>query len=83
VRTLFMGSRDISDHSVSYYLLADECGELGENYGVAIEDREGETSHVAGITPSQCRILGLVSALMKYAVTPATLRDVIEDWILE
>lgn len=81
MRALLMGERVICRKPVDYYLLAEELGET-ESYGVEISCEDGEAESVRGITLSQNRILCLLMLLMEQTVTPVTLRDVVEDWLL-
>lgn len=82
MRTLFIGRKEIRKQPVDYYLLTDEFENFCENYGVQISCAGGEASAVRGLTISQNKILLLLSTLMKYAVTPTTLQDVVDDWLL-
>jgi hypothetical protein len=54
----------------------------GESYGVAVALEGGESSSVRNVTLSQREILRLVGALVRGRVTPASLQDVVEDWLL-
>jgi len=81
MRTLLMGKKEIRETQVEYYPLAEDCGEIGECYGVEVVCSDGEAVHIPRITLSQSRILMLLSTLMEYLVTPTTLRDVVEDWV--
>ena len=81
MRRIFMGTARCLDHPIRYYLLA-EAGEDGtETYGIGVE-YAGETAEIPNITPFQHRIQKLAEALMQGCVTPTTLRDVAEDWLL-
>lgn len=81
MRRIFMGTALCQDLPVRYYLLA-EAGEDGtETYGISVE-YAGEAAEIPNITPFQHRIQKLAEALMQGCVTPATLRDVTEDWLL-
>ena len=62
---------------VRYFLLED-----GESYGVGIS-LEGEAADVPGLSPSRTRVWELREALVRGAVTPVALRDVVDDWLLE
>ena len=81
MRSLRMGERQVAGRAVTYYLLAEELEIPGEYYGVGVESAGGERVSVPGITVSQSRIAELVGLLIRGAVTPATLRDVVEDWL--
>ncbi len=52
-----------------------------ESYGVRIRGEGGETAEVPDLTVSSARIGELVELLVRNAVTPCTLRDVIDDWL--
>ena len=83
MRSIFMGVKRIQEKELDYYLLADELENTGENYGVQVCYANGETDCVRGITFSQSQIMRLLVTLMEQTVTPVTLRDVVEDWILQ
>ena len=76
-----MGRRQLCKQPVSYYLVTEDYEDFGERYGVRVEnDSESET--ICGITVSQTGIFELIAALMAGRVTPTTVRDVVEDWLL-
>lgn len=81
MRSVFMGSRRLSGEVLNYHLLIEEVEDLGENYGVLLEGF-GQTEAIPGITVVQNRALSLLEQLRHGAVTPASLRDVVEDWLL-
>lgn len=82
VHSVLMGKQEILERSAAYYLLEEELG-VCESYGVAVCLDNGEQCRISGITCSQTGILRLIAALMRGAVTPVALRDVVEDWILQ
>ena len=82
MRSLFMGRKIVLERAMDYYLLTEELGEAWESYGVEIAYTDGENAKICGITLSQRQILLLISKLIECTVTPTTLRDVIEDWLL-
>ena len=81
MRRIFMGTALCQDLPVRYYLLAEDREDETETYGVGVE-YAGEIEELPNITPFQHRIQKLAEALMQGCVTPATLRDVTEDWLL-
>lgn len=83
MRALLVGRREIQDQPMDYYLLAEECENLCENYGVEISCASGEDVAVPGITPSQNKITGLLALLLQHTVTPSALRDIVDDWLLQ
>lgn len=79
MRSLLIGKKVVQKKPIEYYPLTDEFGSQCESYGIGISSADGEETAVHGITLSQGKILWLVSALMEHTVTPATLRDVVDD----
>lgn len=68
----------------AYYVLVEliECQGLQcENYGVAVEEKEGDQVEILGITTSQQRIESLLRLLSKHQVSPIALGDVVADWL--
>lgn len=63
-------------------MLIEELSDSIENYGVELICVNGERARVCNVTPSQSKIMLLLSQLMQYAVTPVTLRDIVDDWLL-
>ncbi|MEG1988300.1 MAG: DUF6514 family protein [Oscillibacter sp.] len=76
-----MGKKQALETPVEYYLLAEDRDTLGESYGIRIICGE-EKESVRDITMSQNKILALLDRVMTGVVTPITLRDVVEDWLL-
>ena len=52
-----------------------------ESYGVKVAEQGGEQASVENITCSASRIDELSELLTRNGVTPATLRDVVLDWL--
>ena len=66
---------------VRYFLLEEKLEE-GERYGVGISMGE-EVADIPNLSPSRARVQELAEALVRGGVTPLTLRDVVDDWLLE
>ena len=81
MRSVFMGSSSPGGKTVTYHLLVEEVEGLGENYGILLEGF-GQTEAIRGITVIQDRALTLLEQLRQGMVTPVSLRDVVEDWLL-
>ena len=81
MRKLFVGEARCRALPARYYLLEEEL-ENRVSYGVQIE-LEGEEASVRDLSPARQRVLELAEALARGAVTPAALRDVADDWLLE
>ena len=69
-----------------YYILVDEMAVAGgfacESYGVKVaEAGGGDVAAIPNITTSVTRIDALMELLTRNFVTPATLEDVIDDWL--
>lgn len=70
--------------SFSYYLLVEEIETQGffcENYGVAVQEKQGDISQICAITSNRERIETLISLLARNMVSPTTLADVVTDWL--
>ena len=81
MRRILMGTSCCHGETVKYYLLEDAAGSIAQQYGVFLECGSEQVS-LPGITVSQSRILALLDTLMSGSVTPVSLRDVVEDWLL-
>ncbi|MEQ2442860.1 DUF6514 family protein [Pseudoflavonifractor sp. CLA-AP-H29] len=90
MREMFVGTREEQGEDgravrCDYYILIDQM-EVGgsfacESYGVGIAESDGERVDLPNITTSAARIDELMELLTRNAVTPASLRDVVEDWL--
>jgi len=80
MRKLLMGESRCHAAQARYYLLEEESGET-VSYGVQVELEE-ETAAVRDLSPSRQRAAELAEALVRGTVTPVTLRDVVDDWLL-
>ena len=76
----FIGSVQCLTAQIHYYLLSEQISE-GMQYGVRAE-LEGEEMELPALSSSQERVQELLEVLMRGQVTPAALRDVVEDWLL-
>ena len=81
MRRILMGTAQCHDLPVRYYLLATAREDETETYGIGVE-YAGERVEIPNITPFQHRIQKLAETLISGLVTPATLVDVTEDWLL-
>ena len=73
-------------HEVRYYITAEDMtGEDGEvvceNYGLGVSSPDWGESTVRGITPLRERIERLAAEAVCAEVTPAGLRDAVEQWL--
>ncbi|MDD3347139.1 DUF6514 family protein [Oscillibacter sp.] len=67
--------------SIQYYLLVQESTGGMETYGVSVECGE-EQDLLPDLTISKWRVSALLEMLARGSVTPVTLRDIVEDWLL-
>lgn len=92
MREMFVGTREESaedgiKHSFDYYILIDQMDTRGglacESYGIKIAGagQSGDAAQVSNITTSISRIDELAELLTRNFVTPASLRDVVDDWL--
>ena len=79
MRKIWFGQSECCGAAVRYYLMAEEVAGI-ERYGLQIRYGD-ETETVPDITTSQRRIQSLLEILMQGGVTPATAREVVEDWL--
>ena len=80
MRRVFIGETEVLGEKTFYYLLESTDKLLG-GYGVEII-RGDERSRVHGLAVSGDRVWRLAELLLRCAVTPVTLRDVTEDWLI-
>ena len=81
MRKLFVGEARCRALPARYYLLEEDAEDCGA-YGVQVV-LAGEEASVRDLSPSRQRVLELAEAMARGAVTPAALRDVVDDWLLE
>lgn len=93
MQTLFVTRRTEQDElgtprSFDYFVLVDEVNAgdtfCCESYGVRIaeaDDTGHEAASVRHITTNMQRIDELMELLVRQFVTPATLQDVVADWL--
>lgn len=75
---------DCSEHPCRYGLLVEDIEVDGfhcESYGVVLADPAGNTGRCRHITVNATRISEFLDLLIRNAVTPTTLPDVVEDWL--
>jgi hypothetical protein len=60
----------------------DDYGDERESYGIKLTKREsGESAEIPDVTLSRRLIIGLAARLVRNAVTPVTLKEVVYDWM--
>lgn len=76
-----MGAAECEGAPIYYYLLVETLENGAEDYGVAVE-YGAQTALVPALTLFRARAEELLELLRRGRVTPATARDVAEDWLL-
>ena len=89
MRELFLRTLELRDEQgvprqYDYSILIGEM-DVGrfscESYGVKVAQRGGDAASVPNVTCSAQRIDELSDLLLRHGVTPATLADVVQDWL--
>lgn len=89
MRELFLKQLTLTDEKgqlrdYDYFITIDEM-DVGrfacESYGIRIEEQGGSQAAVRNITSSIARIDELSELILRNAVTPTTLSDVVSDWL--
>ncbi len=81
MRKRFIARASCCGRLVRYYLLVNAASGGSRMYGILIEGG-GSQEKIPAITPSRRRIQSLLEQLVQGCVTPVTVRDVVEDWLL-
>ena len=82
MRRVLVGEARCRASQARYYLLEEVSEETGRSYGVEVH-LNGETAAAANLSPCRRRVEALARALVRGTVTPLTLRDIVDDWLLE
>lgn len=80
MRRRLIGTAKCGDIAVRHYLL-EECTQETVVYGIEVECG-GECARLCDLTSSLGRMRSLAEGLVRGAVTPVAVRDVVEDWLL-
>ncbi len=81
MRRHLVGAARCRELPVRYYLLAGEVRNGSRMYGVLVEGG-GDRALIPSVAPSRRRVQALLTLMIQGRVTPATARDVVEDWLL-
>ena len=79
---MMMGERQVGELPVRYYLLAEQLPGGKVDYGLRLAVPGGDSAELRGIKVSSSAIRQLLSCLMRYEVTPMSLRDIVDDWLI-
>ena len=82
MQSMMMGERWIGETPVRYYLLADHLPGGKTDYGLRLAVPDGDSAELRGLTFSSRAIRELLDRLMRCDVTPVSLRDIVEDWLI-
>lgn len=64
-------------YNYSYYRLEEK-----NSYGVCIKDQKGAMAMIPNVTTKRCSVNTLLRKMIRCGVSPASMRDVVEDWLL-
>ena len=82
MRRCLIGTSRCGTAAIHYYLLTEDREDgLLECYGILVTCG-ADMEMIRNITVSQSAILQLLEILIHGTVTPVSLRDVLEDWLL-
>ena len=79
---MMMGERRVGLIPVRYYLLEERSPEGKADYGLRLTVPGGDSSELRGVTFSLSAIRRLLGRLMRCDVTPMSLRDIVDDWLI-
>lgn len=81
MRKQLIGEARCRELPVRYYLLEEAPDNGRRLYGILVE-HGGERISLLELTCSRRRAEALLGLLIRGCVTPVTVRDVVEDWLL-
>lgn len=67
-----------------YYFLVEEVKTptfFCENYGISVEERQGECVSIPNISTNLKRVETLIDLLVEHQVSPTVCFDVVADWL--
>ena len=79
---MMMGERRVGLIPVRYYLLEERSPEGKADYCLRLTVTGGDSSELRGVTFSLSAIRRLLGRLMRCDVTPMSLRDIVDDWLI-
>lgn len=83
MKCYFWGRRRVGEHSVRYYLLAERLPEGRMEYGFRLVIPGGECAELPSVTVSRRRARRMLGSMLRGAVTPVSLHDIVEDQLAE
>ena len=81
MRKLPMGAVECRGFPIHYALLVETLEDNAEVYGISVEYRAEEVT-LPAVTACRRKAEELLALLRRGSVTPATVQDVAEDWLL-
>ena len=82
MKTCFVGSAECLDQPIRYSLTVSLAEDEKEQYGVLVEYQDEQCS-VPAITASKEATLSLIELMIRGAVTPVSVQEIVEDWLLQ
>ena len=81
LQRILMGTAETGRGSIFYYLLSGGGQPGRESYGVLVEYL-GEQTAICNLSSSKEEMQSLLACMQRGTVTPVSVMDVVEDWIL-
>ena len=78
MRRVYIGSACCGEVPVRYFMLTSGR----DRYGILVE-KGAERVEIPSLAGSRRRVRELLDRMLRGAVTPVTVRDVVEDWLAE
>jgi hypothetical protein len=64
--------------------IVDDYGASRDSYGIKLTSSEsGESAEIPNVTLSRRNIIGLAAKVVRNAVTPVSLKEVVYDWLVD
>lgn len=80
MRTYYVGTAGCLGYPI-YYYLTEETKDGVKSYGVLVKFKERH-AYIPNLAPSRNLVQSLLETLIAGAVTPLTVHDIIDDWLL-
>jgi len=81
LQKLFVGVAILRCRMIKYYLICSSRCAAQETYGALVEYL-GERVFIPDLSVSRQKVLALIGHMRRGRVTPAAVRDIVEDWLV-
>jgi len=82
MQVTFVGKTVLLGNLIRYYLVSECSGERASSFGVLVRYRD-EQVVLSDISPHRGEMQHLLCRMLRGAVTPVAVPDVVEDWLLK